>query len=236
MQRYFSNQRIENYFLLSNDDNYHIKKVMRMKLNDEIEIVDNRETFLCKVISLEPVKAQIIKKMDEDNEMKIKVTLVQSLVNEQKIDYILQKCTELGIYSYYGFMATNSVIKENGKKDKKIERWQRIVKESSEQSKRNIIPKVVDIIDLNALIKLDADVKLLLTVNEKSNNVKNVLQDNRNCGTMIIVVGPEGGFTKMEEESLINSGFIPVSLGKRVLRTETAGVSTLAMINYEWMV
>lgn len=237
MQRYFSLNRENDIFLLSNDDSYHIKKVMRMKLFDQIEIVSNQKTFLCQIISLDDnVKAQIINEIDEYNEMNVKVIVVQSLVNEQKMDYILQKGTELGMYAFYPFQARNSVVKENNKSDKKIMRWQKIVKEASEQSKRNNIPKVNDIIDLNALCRLEGSVKLLLTTNELTMNIKKVLQDNKNCDTIIIVVGPEGGFTKLEEEKLIECGFISTSLGKRVLRTETASLAFLSMINYEWMV
>ena len=236
MQRYFSGDREDSCFFLSQDDNYHIEKVMRMKIDDLIEIVDNKIVYLCKIVSTNPVKAEIVHKLDEDNESKIKITLVQSLVNEQKMDYILQKNTELGVYNFYGYKAFNSVIKENNKSDKKIIRWQRIVKEASEQSKRNIIPSVDGIISIHELIQIPADLKILLTVNEKTNSLKKILQDNRDYDTMIMVVGPEGGFTMDEEKILMSNGFQSASLGKTVLRTETAGVVALAMINYEWMV
>ena len=236
MQRYFSNQKENDSYLLSSDDNYHIKRVMRMVVHDKIEIVDNHETYICEIIDLNPVKAKVIKKIDENNELGKKVIVVQSLVNENKMDFILQKCTELGMYAFYGYTATNSVIKMNEKKEKKKERWQRIIKEASEQSKRNIIPEVVDIVSLDKLCQIEADLKILLTVNEKVKNIKNVVHNNKSCDTIIIVVGPEGGFTHLEEEKLIKNGFIATSIAKSVLRTETAGVATLAMLNYEWMV
>ena len=236
MQRYFSSLCEEGYYKLSSDDEYHIKKVMRMHKNDKIEIVDNKITYICEIESIEPLKIKVIEKISEDNENKVKVTIVQSLVNEQKMDYILQKDTELGAYSFYGYKAVNSVVKDNGKSDKKLLRWQKIVKEASEQSKRNIIPKVVNIIDINELCRLEADLKILLTVNEKTLNLKKVLHDNKKYDTMIIVVGPEGGFTPFEENKLIENGYLSVSLGSRVLRTETASQTILAMLNYEWMV
>jgi len=236
MQRYFSNDKIDDIYKLSKDDEYHIMKVMRMKLSDKIEIVDNKETFVCEIISLNPVKAKIIKKLEENNESSVKVIVVQSLVNENKMDLILQKCTELGAFAFYPFKAQNSVIKENNKVDKKIIRWQKIVKEASEQSKRNIIPEVRNIVDLEKLCHINADLKIILSVNEKTKNIKNVLQENKRYDTIIIVVGPEGGFTTIEEETLVKNGFIRASLGKRVLRTETASLAFLSMINYEWMV
>ena len=236
MQRYFSNSVSDNCYTLSNDDSYHIKKVMRMNIGGRIEIVDNKKLFICEIISFDPVKAKVIESTNENNESDKKIILVQSLVNETKMDYVLQKGTELGVCEFYPFKSRNSVIKENEKSNKKIIRWQKIVKEASEQSKRNIIPEVHDIVDITGLCKINADVKLLLTVREMTKNIKNILKELKKYDTLIIVVGPEGGFTSQEEETLIKNGFISTSLGKRVLRTETAGMVAISMINYEWMV
>ena len=236
MQRYFSNIKEDDMYLLSNDDNYHITKVMRMNINDKIEIVDNKITYICEIVNLNPVKAKVIEKLKENNECEKKVIVVQSLVSENKMDLILQKGCELGFYKFYAYKATNSIIKENDKTDKKMIRWQKIVKEASEQSKRNIIPKVEGIIDINELCELKADLKILLSVNEVSMSMKKVLQTKRNYDTLIIVVGPEGGFTSDEEIKLIENGYERVSLGKKALRTETASLAALSMINYEWMV
>jgi len=236
MQRYFSNLIKNNEYLLSDDDSYHIKKVMRMNIGNMIEIVDNKKVMIGQITSFDPVKAKVIKELNEYNENDKKIILVQSLVNETKMDYVLQKGTELGVNEFYAFKAINSVIKENEKSNKKIIRWQKIVKEASEQSKRNIIPRVNDIIDIHELCMIKADVKLLLTVNEMTKNIKNILKSLKKCDTIIIVVGPEGGFTVDEERILTQNGYISTSLGGRVLRTETAGVAAISMINYEWMV
>ena len=236
MQRYFSDKKIDNYYLLNQDDEYHIIHVMRMKLKDKIEIVDKKKTYLCEIISLNPVKAMIIETILENHENEKPIIIVQSLVNEQKMDFILQKGTELGADAFYPYQAVNSVVKENQKSAKKIIRWQKIVKEAAEQSKRNIIPLVHNIIDLKELCQIDASLKIFLSVNEMTKNVKNILQSNIKCDTIIIVVGPEGGFTKLEEETLEKNGFVRASLGRRVLRTETASLAFLAMANYEWMV
>ena len=237
MQRYFCNDCNNNIYTLNSDDSYHIKKVMRMNVGDLIEIVDNKRLFICEIIDeVGLVNALVVSQKDDYNEMDVKVIIAQSLVNEQKMDQILQKGTELGAYAFYPYKARNSVVKDNGKGDKKNVRWQKIVKEASEQSKRNIIPKVYGMVDINELIKIESSLKLICTVNEVTKNIKNVLQEYKKCDTIIIVVGPEGGFTEQEEEIFINNGFIPVSLGKRVLRTETASLVALSMINYERMV
>ena len=237
MQRYFCNEVNNEVFNLNEDDSYHIKKVMRMNIGMNIEIVCGKKLFIGEIIELDPiVRAKIVLKKDDYNEMDVKVSICQSLVNEQKMDFILQKATELGAYDFYPYKALNSVVKDNGKGDKKVLRWQKIVKEASEQSKRNIIPNVHNMIDINELIKLKADLKIICTVNEVTKNIKKVLQEHSKCDTIIIVVGPEGGFKPQEEALLIDNGFVSVSLGSRVLRTETASLAILSMINYERMV
>ena len=233
MQRYFSNQINDNIFTLSKDDSFHIEKVMRMKLGDTIEVVYDTITYLCSIESFNPVTCNIIEKTNENNEMSKKIIICQSLVNEQKMDFILQKSTELGMYSFIPYKAVNSIIKDNGKIDKKIDRWQRIVKEASEQSKRNIIPKVLNPMTIDELINYKADLKLICST-ISDNNLKNIIRDSNNYDTIMLVIGPEGGFDPHEEEKFINNGFIPISLGKRVLRTETASLCILSMFNYEW--
>ena len=236
MQRYFCNKKENNEYLLSNDDSYHIKKVMRMNIGDKIEIVDDKCTYICEISSIEPTKAKALEKLNENNENDYEIILVQSMVNETKMDLILQKGTELGINKFYIYKAVNSVVKDNGKSEKKLVRWQKIVKEASEQSKRNIIPEVVDIVDLKGLCKIDANLKMLLSVNEKTKNIKKVLNSSKKYDKIVIVIGPEGGFTTNEEKVLIENGYVSTSLGKRVLRSETAGMVAISMINYEWMV
>jgi 16S rRNA (uracil1498-N3)-methyltransferase len=233
MQRYFCNKLDNNKFTLSDDDSFHIEKVMRMKIGDLVEIVYDHETYISVIESFHPVTCSINKKTDENNEMNKKIIICQSLVNEQKMDFILQKCTELGMYSFIPYKAVNSIIKVNDKMDKKIDRWQRIVKEASEQSKRNIIPEVKNVMNINELINYKADLKLICsTIND--NKLKNVIREHHNYDTIMLVIGPEGGFDPHEEELFINNGFIPVSLGKRILRTETASLCALSQLNYEW--
>ena len=235
MQRYFCENKNDNKFILNNDDSYHIKTVMRMHKNDLIEIVYKEELYICEIESFDPVIVNIKEKLSDYNELDIKVTICQSLVKESKMDYVLQKSTELGAYSFIPLKVKNSIIKGNEKDFiKKQERWQKIVKEASEQSKRNIIPKVNKILDIKDIVKLDCDLKLICTVNEVSTTLKYVLQNHKKCATMIIVIGPEGGFTSEEERFLIEHDFISVSLGNLVLRTETASLCALSMINYEY--
>lgn len=231
MQRYFCNHDSD-LFTLSRDDSYHITKVMRYNIGTTIEIVCNNTLYLAEITSLTPfVIAKKITSIDS-NSKSLNVTITQSLVKEQKMDYILQKGTELGVKEFIPLITTRSVVKIENKEDKKINRWNLIVKEASEQSKRLDIPLVNRAHNIKELSLLDYDYKILCTVNELSKSIKTVLSNIQESDKILIVVGPEGGFTKEEEECLINNGFISVSLGSRVLRTETASLFVLSIINY----
>lgn len=233
MQRYFSNSKNNDLICLSKEDSYHIVKVMRMSLGEKVEVVVDNITYICEIIDLNPVCVKIIEELKEDNEQGISVSLIQSVVKEQKMDYILQKSTELGVYSIYPYQAERSIVKIDEKWSKKKERWQSIVKEASEQSKRNRIPEIMDVLHLKDLQELEGfTYKFFCSVNEKQENLKKVLSKCKKGDTMIVIVGPEGGFTDSEEDRFLEAGFVPISLGKSVLRTETASSFLLSVIRY----
>ena len=234
MQRYFCNSNSDE-FILSSDDSYHITKVMRYGIGTNIEILRNEILYLAEITNITPVV--VAKKLDVISNFisKLNVTIAQSLVKEQKMDYILQKGTELGANSFIPLSVERSIVKLNDKEAKKIERWNTIVKEASEQSKRLDIPKILKPCTIKELSKLDYDYKILCSVNEVSKSIKTVLSNIKISDRILIVVGPEGGFTNDEEQELINNGFISVSLGERVLRTETASLFVLSIINYIFM-
>lgn len=234
MQRYFTNQRINNIITLSENDSYHITKVMRMNIHDRVEVICNQKLLITEIVELKPlVKVNVINEVIEQNVLKYDITIVQSLVKEQKMDYILQKLTELGVSKIIPYQAVHSIVKLDKKEDKKIIRWQTIVKEASEQSKRNNIPIIESVTNLSNLVKLsDYDIKILCTVNENSQNLKKVLSNIPSGAKMLFVIGPEGGFTAQEEKTLIENDFISVSLGNSILRTETASIFIMSVIRY----
>ena len=236
MQRYFVNEKIGNYFFIDNKYSYHIITVMRMHLKDRVEIVYQNKLFLCEITLLEPnVKCEIIEELNNTILQIPKVSIAQSLVKEQKMDYILQKSTELGVYEIIPTYTERSIIKINDKYDKKIERWKKVVKEASEQSKRFTLPNINRIIDLNELAKEQYDFKFICSVNEKRKTIKNVLSNININDTILFVIGPEGGFSEKEEKLLIDNGFQTITLGKNILRTETSSVFILSVINYHFM-
>lgn len=232
MQRYFKDTNLD-IFELSSDDSYHITKVMRNKIGDKVEVVIDKNLYICEIINLDNLVT--VKKLEEvecDSELPCHVTIAQSLVKEQKMDLILQKCCELGASEIIPINTTRSIVKLEKKETKKIDRWNKILKEASEQSKRVVIPKVNEIMDIKDLARLDYDIKILCSVNELSTSIKKVLSKDLNNVKIILVIGPEGGFTDNEEKILMDNGFVSTSFGNRVLRTETASLYALSIINY----
>jgi len=234
MQRYFVDKKEKDTFLLSKEDSYHLLKVMRSKLNDKVEIVCNEELYICEIVSLTPTIVKVINKVKEQ-ENRFHVDIVQALVKEQKMDMIIQKTTELGVNKIIPLVTERSVVKLNNKINNKVARWNTVAKNASEQAKRLTVSSVSSPISIDELTKLDYDYKVLCSVNEMSKNVKKVLANVKTSDTIVFVVGPEGGFTKEEEEKLLSSGFISVTLGNNVLRTETASLFLLSIVGYHFM-
>lgn len=231
MQRYFAKEQINNKFILYDSDIHHIKKVMRYKIGDEIEVVSNQLVYICKITNLDSIDLEILSSKKEDSELKIDLTVAISLVNEQKFDLILQKLTELGVSTIIPIKTERSIIKlDDNKANKKIERWQMICKEASEQSKRTSIPKVTDIMTLSELTKISSNLKLLCSLSGNPKPLDNYLK--KNIKEVLFVIGPEGGFTSKEEELLLRNDFKSVSLGKRVMRVETATMYVASIVNY----
>ena len=229
MQRYFSEVKKDNLFLLKDEDLYHIKTVMRMNVNDEIEVVYEQKVYICK---LDKNYNAIIEKVIENNIIKkMDYVLCVPILQEQKMSFILQKATELGVDLIIPILTSRSMVKVKDKENKKIERWKRICKEASEQSKRVTIPLVSEV---KKITDLDLDgLKIVWSTKEKDNTLKKILKNNLKCDKIIMVVGPEGGLTLDEENQLIDLGFIPTSLGDNILRVETAPLYLLSVLNYE---
>ena len=231
MQRYFAKEKQNDSFILFESDLHHIKNVMRNEIGDKIEIVYEERVFICEINSLNPLLLKVIEENTNNSESKNNLTIAISLVNEQKMDLILQKLTELGVTKIIPMITSRSIVKLDSKKaEKKIARWQMICKEASEQSKRLIIPKVTNIITLKELSKETATLNLICSTSASSKSLTKYLNNNKI--DILFAIGPEGGFAPEEEKFLINCGFMPVSLGKRILRVETAAIYVASIINY----
>lgn len=232
MQRYFA---VDSKLNISDKDKHHIINVMRMKIGDKIEIVFNNDIFLCEIdnISKNYITYNVLERLEFNNELDKQITIAIPLLMEKKMDFIFQKCTELGVHDFVLYNAKRSKVKIDGKENKKLDRWNLITKEAAEQSCRNISPKVKGIFELKELIEMEYDEKYVCSVKENEKTIKKVLQNSTNCDKIIIVVGPEGGLDFAEEEFLNENGFESISLGKTVLRVETAPIFIMSAIKYE---
>ena len=237
MQRYFVKNIQEDKVILGTEDSYHIKRVMRMKIGDKIEIVYQEKVYLGQIEALDDqVQAKLIEELASSKQHIRPITLAQALVKAQKMDYILQKATELGVTEIIPFCAERSIVKADKQDEKRKIRWEKIVKEASEQSKRTDLVKIHSILSLRELSQLDNyDVKIICSVSEKEKNLKKLLSNIPNSATMLFVIGPEGGLSDQEEQTLMDSGFQRVSLGNTVLRTETAGLFIMSAVRYQDM-
>ena len=232
MQRYFAKNYDKN-IVLENSDIHHIKNVMRMKIDDLIEVIYNNKLYICKINSFEPFTLNIEKVIEENNKINLDVTIAVSLVKEQKMDLILQKLTELGVNTIIPVNMERSIVKlDSARFKKKKERWKSICKEASEQSKRTSIPVIEDIIDLKELVRREADIKLVASTKEKDKMLNLYLQGIDKCAKIIMVVGPEGGLSEREEAYLLDNVFKGVSFGNLIFRVETACIYVASIFNY----
>ena len=234
MQRYFSKKLENNKFELNNDDIYHITRVMRMKSNDKIEVVYNNEVYICNLDFNNQLEISIIEKLKNNKNNNIEKVLIIPLLKENKMDLILQKSTELGVNKIIPVIMERSIIKlDKDKELKKIERWTKICKEASEQSKRVDIPVITEVKPLKELENIEGT-KIVCSTKEKENTIKKFLSNN-DIKKINIVIGPEGGISPKEEEYLNSIGFTSISLGENIMRVETVPMFVLSVLNYEDM-
>lgn len=232
MQRYFAKE-YKDKIILRDSDIHHIKNVMRMKINDKIEVVYDNKIYICNIDAIEPLSLTIEDINNEENKLKLDVVVALGLVKEQKMDLILQKLTELGVNEIIPVNMERSIVKlDNKRLDKKMIRWETICKEASEQSKRTNIPIIHNVINLKDLSKIEGDIKLVASTSEKDKLLNNYLQNIDNCAKIVVVIGPEGGISDKEEKYLINNGYNPVSFGNLIFRVETACIYVASILNY----
>lgn len=245
MQRYFLRQAFDENgtSIISGDDYKHIANVMRMTEGDQIIAVSKGEAFVSKITSLASGAVEIQKGEGPlpQNELPVSVTIVNGLAKGDKHDLIVQKGTELGVSSIIPFKAERSIVKWDDKKGhKKIERLQKIAKQAAEQCHRTVIPNVENPQTINQLIEASKNYDVLLFADEEdaksdephriADRVKKIKEKEK----VLIVFGPEGGLSRSEADRLSASGFLPIALGPRILRTETAPLYFLSAISYEF--
>lgn len=240
MQRYFISEKEYMESIILSDDVFHIVKVMRNKVGDLIEICYDNKAYLAKITNLsnELVNFEILEEISDKKQNKPNITLIQGLAKGDKNDDITKHSTELGVDEIILLQMKRSIVKiEANKVESKLNRFKKIAKEASEQSHRNSIPEVKLLTNLNNIDFNNYDLKLLLDEEEAKKIDGRLLSniDFNNIKNVIFVIGPEGGIDDKERLYFIEKGFIPVSIGNNILRTETASLAFLAMINYIYM-
>lgn len=241
MQQFFAepSQIKENKIYLEGADVNHMKNVLRMKPGEDVRINDGTgKTYLCCVSAYEEQTAvlDILKELDSDTELPSRIILFQGLPKGDKMEWIVQKAVELGAYSIVPFAAKRSVVKLDEKKAaKKQVRWQAIARGAAEQSGRGIVPEVHTVHTFAEALKMAEELDVILIPYELEEGMREtvrVLDDILPGQSVGIFIGPEGGFEEEEVERAKKSGAHPVTLGKRILRTETAGLAALSILMY----
>lgn len=225
MQQYFVNEILKNKKVIPIpfDFKHHIINVMRMKDGDCIRIVDSlNNVFLARILN---DNLEIMEEILENNELNVKVTAFISLIKSERFELVLQKLTELGVYEIVALETKNSVVKIKDH-DSKLKRWQKIVLNAARQSHRNTVPIFEKIISISNLKEFDADIKFFCYEKEFDNKV-HFKKDFKKIG---FIIGPEGGFDFDEVKNIMEFGFESVTLGKRILRAETAAIYLMSNI------
>lgn len=225
---------------ISGEDARHISLSLRMKTGERIALSDFHGTdFSCEIISFDKsyVELLIIDKQKCESEPNIRVRIFQSVPKGDKLDMVIQKCTELGAYDFTPVLSARCISRPDEKAaKKKCERWQKIAQEAAKQSGRGIVPQVNQIIDFNTAIEQmsEASLSMLCYECEDSYSIKSCIEENaerlHDGATVAIFIGPEGGIAPEEAETAIKNGIVSVGLGKRILRTETAPLFALSAV------
>ncbi|MCQ2088283.1 MAG: 16S rRNA (uracil(1498)-N(3))-methyltransferase [Bacilli bacterium] len=232
MQRYFAIVS-DNKVLLSNDDQHHLLNVLRAKIGEKIEVVSEGSLFLAEITKISPLVISVVNKLEDNSELKAKVTLYYCLSKGDKNDFVVQKATELGASKIVLVSSKRCVVKYDNKDvDKKIARFNKIAKEAAEQCHRIIVPEIIGPVTVDQIGKIATEeVRFVAYEEEAKKSPSFSLEGNET--SVAVFIGPEGGIDENEVKKLNEFSFKNVSLGNRILRTETAAVYALSVIaNY----
>ena len=228
-------QKQENSYIITDSDFNHIKNVLRMRVGEEFLVSCEGRSDLCRIEEFEAqsVVARIIEENYNSTELPVKIYLFQGLPKSDKMELIIQKCVELGAYAIVPVEMSRCIVKlDGGKKDGKISRWQTIAESAAKQSKRNVIPQIMPVMSYKAAVEMASKMDLFMIPYEAKDGMaatKKALDRITAGSSVAIMIGPEGGFEEREVEQAVQAGGCAVSLGKRILRTETAAISAVSM-------
>lgn len=243
MQRYFIDEHnliTNNTILIDEADSHHIKDVMRMHVGENVIacIKGTNKIYLCEIENIsKQVSLRILEEKEENNELAIKVSIAHGLVKRDKQEEVIRRLVELGAYRYIPVVMDRSVIKLKKEEYKfKNDRLERIIKEASEQAERNDFLILNDVLSFNDLVKSFNEYDLVLFAHARKKDdlsLKKYLNIDKSIKNILVIIGPEGGFSEKEENILFENDKVhTISLGKRVLRTETAPLAAMAILAF----
>lgn len=242
MQHFFvtPSQVKDSQIFVEGSDVNHMKNVLRMRIGEKVMISDgNNLKYLCEIIAYEEDLAvlQMKETVEADSELPSKIYLFQGLPKQDKMELIVQKCVELGVYEVIPVATKRAVVKLDEKKaKKKAERWQEISKSAAKQAGRGYIPEVKSVMSYKEALCYAQELDVLLIPYELAEGMaetKKVISSISPGQSVGVFIGPEGGFEKEEVEAAMETGAKAITLGKRILRTETAGLTTLSILMFQ---
>ena len=238
MHRFFIPKPYKQEMQITGRDAHHIIDVLRMAPGDRLQVVaDDGVSFVGEVTAVNSNSVTVTAReiLRETHEPDVRISLLQGLAKGEKMEFIIQKAVEIGVTDIFPVAMEHSVVVlDSSKAEKKVERWQKIAEAAAKQSKRDSIPVVHEVMTLDQILQ-KGKWDLLLVAYESENQVslKEALQAHKEAKTVGVIIGPEGGLSNEEVEAARKQGGIAVSLGRRILRTETAGLVAATAILYE---
>ncbi|HWP22354.1 MAG TPA: RsmE family RNA methyltransferase [Candidatus Cryosericum sp.] len=236
MRRFFCDNIQDHTAVIAGDDAHHIARVLRMRVGDALSLCDGAgrefDAVIASVTQTEVVCA-IEGAHESGAESPCRVTLFQCLPKTGKFETIVQKCTELGMFAIVPVFSSRCVVIPDKDFDKKRERYQRVALEAAKQSRRAAVPDVLPLVKIGSIDPNRFDLFLIAYEEEETRSLKAALRQSGAPVTVGLLIGPEGGLTQDEVDRLMKGGAVSVSLGRRILRTETAGMAMLAQTLYE---
>jgi 16S rRNA (uracil1498-N3)-methyltransferase len=243
MRRFFIEEIEERdgHVVISGAEARHISKVLRMRRGDHFILMDGKGNRFEAVIEISGPKELYVKlesPLPSPPESLLKISLCQALLKSRSMDYLIEKTSELGMYEFIPFFSKRTVVKLDAERAAaKTSHWQEIAKSAAKQSDRMKPAEIFSPIPFRELAdkwKKSDGVKVVLWEKEAAEDLKKLLENSTSINKFIGMVGPEGGFTSEEIEIAKGAGFIPVSLGRRILRAETAAITMIAILQYEF--
>lgn len=233
MQRYFAKQD-EDQFSLKEEDCFHLIKVMRSQIGDTFELVNEEGVFVMQIDQIRPLSYHPIEKKEKQVSPFL-ITLYYCLPKGDKFELVLQKATELGVHKIVGLISSRTIVRlEEKEREKKSVRYQKILKEASEQSHRDTIPIWDGIHDFSYIANHTEQVAFIADEDQVGTTTSFYQQlcTLQEKPSIAILIGAEGGFSRDEVQFAKQHGFVPVSLGKRILRSETAAIASVAILSF----